>query len=259
VTPNAAIYPDLKGRVAAVTGGSRGIGEAMALGLAANGAHVLIGSISLEEGEIAAKKISEMGGSALAFYLDVAKREDCESFVRHAVDRFGSLDIMMCNAGISVAADALSTDVALWDRTIGIDLTGAFNTAIAAGHQMVDQGSGGSIVFTSSTAAQVGFERLTAYSAAKGAVNQLMRSLAMEWGPHRIRVNAIAPGWTSHRMTGNETAVGRGTIEKGIARTPLRRVGELAEIAAPALFLASEAASFITGAVLTVDGGYTAV
>jgi NAD(P)-dependent dehydrogenase (short-subunit alcohol dehydrogenase family) len=124
---------------------------------------------------------------------------------------------------------------------------------------MIDRGSGGSLVFTSSTAAQVGFERLTAYSAAKGAVNQLVRSLAMEWGPHRIRVNAIAPGWTSHRMEGNDKTVDRSVIEKGIARTPLRRVGELAEIVAPALFLASDAASFITGTIVIVDGGYTAV
>jgi len=258
MTSHSAIYPGFKGRVAAVTGGSRGFGRAMALGLAANGAHVLIGSISYEESENTAEQIRQEGGSAIAQRLDVANREECESFVRRAVEHFGSLDVMMCNAGISIAADAVSTDAATWHRTIDVNLTGAFNAAVAAASQMIGSGTGGSIVFTSSTAAQVGFERLAAYSAAKGAVNQLVRSLAMEWGPHRIRVNAIAPGWTSHRMEGNETKVDRGLIEKGIARTPLRRVGEVAEIVAPALFLASEAASFITGAVLIVDGGYTA-
>jgi NAD(P)-dependent dehydrogenase (short-subunit alcohol dehydrogenase family) len=259
MTPAPAIYPDLKGRVAAVTGGSRGFGRAMAFGLAANGAHVVVGSISLAESEKVAGQIRQEGGSAIALLLDVASRADCESFVRQAVRQFGSLDVMMCNAGISIAADALRTDAQIWHRTIDVNLTGAFNSAVTACRQMIDSGSGGSIVFTSSNAAQVGFEGLAAYGAAKSAVNQLVRSLAMEWGPHRIRVNAIAPGWTSHRMEGNEGKVHHGVIEQAIARTPLRRVGEVAEIVAPALFLVSEAASFITGTVLTVDGGYTAV
>ena len=111
-------------------------------------------------------------------------------------------------------------------------------------------------IFTSSTAAQVGFERLAAYGAAKSAINQLVRTLALEWGPHGIRVNGIAPG--NHRMEGNEGLVDQRAIQRGIERTPLGRVGEPFEVAAPAIFLASQAASFITGAILTVDGGYTA-
>lgn len=258
MTAAAATYPDLKGRVAAVTGGGRGLGKAMALSLAANGAHVLVGSLSLEESEDVATEIRRAGGSAVAHRLDVVRREDCEAFVRRAVEAFGSLDVMVCNAGISPLAPALDTDAETWRRTIDVDLTGAFNTAVAAGRRMVESGAGGSIVLTSSTAAQVAFERLAAYGAAKGAINQLVRSLAMEWGPQGVRVNAVAPGWTDHRMQGNASAVDPAAIAKGIERTPLRRVGKPSEIAAAVLFLASDASSFITGAVIPVDGGYTA-
>ncbi|MGE0210850.1 MAG: SDR family NAD(P)-dependent oxidoreductase [Parvibaculaceae bacterium] len=252
------VHPDLRGRVAAVTGGGRGLGLAMARHLAANGAHVLVGSISEQESEEAAELIRREGGTVEGSRLDVINREECEAFVARAVDRFGRLDIMMCNAGISIPGSAFETDAQAWDRTLAIDLTGVFNTALAAGRHMVKAGTGGAIVVTSSTAARVAFEGLTAYCAAKGGVEQLVRSLAAEWGPHGIRVNAVAPGWTSNRMQGNEAKVDRSMLDAGIDRTPLRRVGEVDEIAAPAVFLASDAASFITGAVLVVDGGYTA-
>lgn len=251
-------HPDLKGRVAAVTGGSRGLGLAMARHLAANGARVLIGSISAAESEDAAEAIRRQGGSAEGCRLEVAERESCEGFVARAVDRFGRLDIMMCNAGISVPGSALETDVRGWNDTLSVDLTGVFNSALAAGREMMKAGNGGTIVVTSSTAARVAFEGFTAYCAAKGGVEQLVRSLAAEWGPHGIRVNAVAPGWTSNRMQGNEAKLDRAVLDAGIARTPLRRVAEVDEIAAPAVFLASDAASFVTGAVLVVDGGYTA-
>jgi NAD(P)-dependent dehydrogenase (short-subunit alcohol dehydrogenase family) len=113
-------------------------------------------------------------------------------------------------------------------------------------------------VVTSSNASLVGFSGLSAYGAAKGGVNQLVRSLALEWGPYNVRVNAVAPGWTSHRMEGNGDRVKSEVSDAAIARTPLRRFGTAEEISAATLFLASDSASFITGAVLAVDGGYTA-
>jgi NAD(P)-dependent dehydrogenase (short-subunit alcohol dehydrogenase family) len=252
------IYRDFNGRVVAITGASRGLGLAMARVFAHNGAHVLIGSLSFSESERAVDIILKAGGSAVPYELDVADREQCGRFVAHAIDRFGALDVMMCNAGISIHADAFATTEQAWQRTLDVDLTGAFNTAVCAAQRMKESGKGGAIVFTSSTAAQVGFGRLAAYGAAKSAINQLVRTLALEWGPHAIRVNAIAPGWTNHRMEGNEAIVDQLAIERGIVRTPLGRVGEPAEIAAPAIFLASQAASFITGVILTADGGYTA-
>lgn len=255
----AARYPDLEGRVAGITGGSRGLGRAMALALAANGAHVLIGSIAPAESEEVVRQIRAIGGSALAQPLDVRSREQCQAFARYAAERFGALDIMICNAGIGPAASAREMNADTWQRTIDVNLTGAFNAAVAAADQMISQAKGGAIVFTSSNAAQVSFGGLAAYGASKAGVNQLVRSLATELGPHGIRVNAIAPGWTNHRMEGNDGKVDPQILAAAIARTPLRRVGEAEEIAAAALFLASEAASFISGVVLTVDGGYTAV
>jgi NAD(P)-dependent dehydrogenase (short-subunit alcohol dehydrogenase family) len=256
---SAARYPDLEGRVAAVTGGSRGFGRAMALAFAANGAHVIIGSIAPAESEGVARQIREQGGSALARQLDVRSRDQCEAFSQHAVDRFGALDIMICNAGIGPAASVADISPEIWQRTIDVNLTGAFNTSVTAAKRMISAGKGGSIVFVSSNAAQVGFSGLAAYGAAKAGINQLVRSLAMEFGPQGIRANAIAPGWTNHRMEGNEGTIDHQIMAEGIARTPLRRVGEVEEIAGAAVFLASEAASFISGVVLTVDGGYTAV
>ena len=255
----AARYPDLNGRVAAVTGGSRGLGRAIALALAANGAHVLIGSIAPAKSDEVVDEISATGGSAHAQALDICHRDQCEAFIRCAVERWGSLDIMICNAGIGPAGPARDVSSEIWQRMIAVNLTGAFNSAIVAADQIISSGKGGSIVFTSSNAAQVGFDGLAAYGAAKAGVNQLVRSLALELGPHAIRVNAIAPGWTNHRMEGNEGKVDPQILAAGIARTPLKRVGEVEEIAAAAVFLASEAASFISGVVLTVDGGYTAV
>jgi NAD(P)-dependent dehydrogenase (short-subunit alcohol dehydrogenase family) len=252
-------FPSLNGRVAAISGGSRGLGLAMALALAGNGASVVIGSPSNADNQAALERLKSVGGQASAHHLDVTSRESCEAFVTSAVKDFGRLDIMLCNAGISISQSAFETSEQTWAKTIGIDLAGVFNSAVAAARKMTMQSTGGSIVVTSSNASLVGFNGLSAYGAAKGGVNQLVRSLALEWGQHNIRVNAVAPGWTEHRMEGNGHSVNATVAEAAIARTPLKRFGTADEIAAATLFLASESASFITGTVLAVDGGYTSV
>jgi NAD(P)-dependent dehydrogenase (short-subunit alcohol dehydrogenase family) len=256
--PSSLAFPALNGRVAAVTGGSRGLGLAMAWALVRNGATVLIGSLSETDNQSALERLNGIGGQARGRHLDVTSRESCAAFVADAVARHGRLDIMLCNAGISIAQPALETSEATWEKTLGVDLTGVFNSAVAAAEQMRTQATGGSIVVTSSNASLVAFQGMSAYGAAKGGVNQLVRSLALEWGPHTIRVNAVAPGWTDHRMEGNGESVDRTVADAAIARTPLRRFGTTEEIAAATLFLASDSASFITGTVLAVDGGYTA-
>jgi NAD(P)-dependent dehydrogenase (short-subunit alcohol dehydrogenase family) len=253
----ALAFPSLEGRVAAVTGGSRGLGLAMACALAGNGVKVLIGSPSEADNQAALDRLNAIGGQVRSRYLDVASRDSCEAFVVDAVDSFGRIDIMLCNAGISISQPALETSEATWEKTLGVDLTGVFNSAVAAARQMTAQATGGSIVVTSSNASLVGFHGLSAYGAAKGGVNQLVRSFALEWGRHNIRVNAVAPGWTDHRMEGNGHSVDSAVAAAAIARTPLRRFGTADEIAAAALFLASDSASFVTGTVLAVDGGYT--
>jgi NAD(P)-dependent dehydrogenase (short-subunit alcohol dehydrogenase family) len=230
----------------------------MAHALAANGAAVLIGSPSEADNQDALDKLGKVTDQVRSRHLDVTSRESCDAFVANAVSEFQCIDIMLCNAGISISQAAFETTEDTWDRTLGVDLTGVFNSAAAAARQMKRQSGGGSIVMTSSNASLVGFPGLAAYGAAKGGVNQLMRSLAVEWGSHNIRVNAVAPGWTNHRMEGNGHKVDEAVSSVALARTPLKRFGTAEEIAAATLFLASESASFITGTVLAVDGGYTA-
>lgn len=251
---------DLTGRVAAVSGAGRGLGRAMAEALAGSGAKVMCGGRTLATVEAAAKAINEAGGEAAACALDVVDRAACEDFVAATVERFGRIDIMMCNAGISIPRPAIDTDEATWRKVLDVDLTGCFNSAVAAGARMIDQGTGGAIVATSSNSGLVGFPNLAAYCAAKGGVHQLVRTLAIEWAPYGIRVNAVAPGWMAHAMKGAgfEREDPRVKDEIGLT-TPLRRTGSDEEIAGPAVFLASDAASFITGVILPVDGGYVAV
>ncbi len=249
---------DLTGKVAAVTGGGRGLGRAIATGLAACGAKVVVGSRKIEDCEATVATINAGGGGeAIAEFVDVLDRGACDRFVAAAAERFGGLDILMSNAGICIPKEALETDEREWRQTMDVDLTGCFNISIAAARHMIKRGRGGAIVVTSSNASTVAFSRLTAYGAAKGGVDQLIRNLAFEWGPRGIRVNGVAPGWTEHVMRDNEALVDDpAAIDQINLRTPLGRFGQVEEIAGPAIFLASPAASFVTGVVLRVDGGY---
>jgi NAD(P)-dependent dehydrogenase (short-subunit alcohol dehydrogenase family) len=249
---------DLTGKVAVVTGGGRGLGRAIAIGLAACGAKVVVGSRKIEDCQSTVGAIeAECGGEAIAQSIDVLDRKACDEFVAAAVRRFGRLDILMSNAGICIPKAALETDEQDWRQTMDVDLTGCFNMSVAAGRHMIERHRAGAIVITSSNASTVAFSRLAAYGAAKGGVDQLVRSLAFEWGSSGIRVNGIAPGWTEHNMRDNETLVDDPAVVDQInVRTPLGRVGRVEEIARPAIFLASPAASFVTGVILRVDGGY---
>ena len=228
------------------------------MGLAACGAKVVVGSLQLEDCESTVGDIKAgYGGEALARFVDVRDRKACEDFVAAAVKRFGALDILMSNAGICIPKAALETDEEDWRRTLDTDLTGCFNMALAAGRHMIEAHRPGAIVVTSSNASTIAFSRLAAYGAAKGGVDQLVRNLAFEWGPSGIRVNGIAPGWTEHNMRDNESLIeDPAAVEQINQRTPLRRFGRVEEIAGPAIVLASPAASFVTGVVLRIDGGY---
>jgi NAD(P)-dependent dehydrogenase (short-subunit alcohol dehydrogenase family) len=249
---------DLAGRVAAVTGAGQGLGRAIAVALAGSGAKVLCGARTLAKVEATAAAIGAEGGEAAAAVLDVTDRASCAAFVAAAVTRWGRFDIMVCNAGIRVPRPAVDTDEATWRRILDVDLTGCFNSAHAAGHWMIEHG-GGAIVAVGSTAGMVGFPNLVAYGAAKGGVGQMVRTLAIEWAPYGIRVNAVAPGHMAHAMRHaafeREDPRVRDEID---LTTPLRRTGRDEELAGPAVFLASDAASFITGVVMPVDGGYVA-
>ncbi len=252
---------DLTGKVAVVTGGGRGLSRAMAIGLADAGAKVVVCTRTKADVDAVAAEINARGGDALAVAFDATSRDDCHRLMAETIKAYGRLDVMLVGHGVSgVPVDALDVTIDNFETVVGINITGCFNAAQYAARQMVKQGEGGSIILVSSTSSMVAFPGIMAYGASKGGVDQMMREMAAAWGTHNIRVNTINPGYTTHAMKGKGP---RGADEKNEAairlRTPLERRGEPSEFAGPAIFLASDASSFVTGVVLSVDGGYCAL
>lgn len=250
----------LEGKTAIVTGSGRGLGKAIAAGLARCGANLVICSRTLEESQASAAEIEDAGGTAAPIRVDTTDRESCQELVAFAKDRFGSVDVLVNNAGIDIIKPAEEMDFESWSKVIDVNLVGYFNCSQYAAQEMFAQGSGGSIVNISSIASLVGISGLVAYSAAKGGVNQITRVMAAEWAVRGVRVNAIGPGYFDNIMrdAGDEHARPE-KQEQVINFTPMRRRGRPEELVGPVAFLASEASSYVTGSVLTVDGGYTAI
>jgi NAD(P)-dependent dehydrogenase (short-subunit alcohol dehydrogenase family) len=249
---------DLSGRVAVITGTSRGIGRELAHGFAEAGATVVGCARSFERAEKTAAELRAKGHETLPVLADVSTPEGANALITTAVRRYGRIDILVCNAGVNVKKKSLDFTSAEFDTVINGNLKAYFLCAQAAARQFIAQGSGGVIVMNSSNASVAAFEDLTPYCAAKGGVDMLVRGLASEWGPHGIRVNAFNPGYTKHSMTVEGQAYLADAEKEIAARTPLRRLAEMKEMAGPAIFLASDAASFVTGTILLADGGWCA-
>lgn len=244
---------DLTGRLAVVTGGAAGIGQSIARVLTEAGARV---AILDRDGDAARRLADEIGG--LAYSLDVTDAGAAEETAARLVGEAGVPHILVNNAGIVHNGPALEVDLADWRRVIDVNLHGVFHTARAFGRPMVEAGRG-SVVNISSMCGEIVVhpQPQAAYNAAKAGVNLLTKSLAVEWAG-RVRVNAVAPGYTATELT----LAGRSRpdwFERWLAATPMGRLGEPREIALAVAFLASDAASYITGTVLAVDGGYTAL
>ena len=250
---------DLTGKVAIVTGSGRGLGKAMAIALADHGAAVVICSRTTSEAESAAAEIAEAGGRAAATTVDVTDRSSCEALMGFARDTFGGLHVLVNNAGTDFIQPAEDYRVQDWEQILAVNLGGYFHCAQLAARHMLDNG-GGSIIMNSSIASTVGIHGLLGYGAAKGAVNQLVRTMAVEWAQKGVRVNAIAPGYFDNIMAnaGEEHARAE-KQEQVITFTPMGRRGVPDELGGPVVFLASDASSYVTGHVLYVDGGYTAM
>ncbi len=249
---------DLTGKIAIVTGSSRGIGRELALGYAAAGATVVGCARSSDGAERTAEEIRAKGGHAIGLSVDMTDLQDVDRLIEVTVNRYSRLDIMHANAGIDITGPVTDYTADQFATVIDGNLKSAFLCAQAAGKQFIEQRSGGAIIFTSSNASVAAFAKLTPYCAAKGGIDALVRALAEELGPHGIRVNAINPGYTNHQMNPNSETIMNEAREAIIARTPLRRIGDIAEMVGPSVFLASDAASYVTGVCLLVDGGWCA-
>jgi len=247
----------LSGKVALITGGSRGIGKAIALAFAEAGADLIIASRKLPDLEKVTKQISQMGRRALPVEANVRHLPEIERLVKEAMNQFGRIDVLVNNAGTSLAyGSVFNIDEKVWDITLGLNLKGYFFLSQAVGRIMRNQG-GGTIINTASIVGIRPFAGMGVYSISKAGVTMLTQVLAQEWGQYNIRVNAIAPGVVKTRLS---RALWMDTLycKEYEENTALGRMAELEEIANAALFLASEASSYMTGQTLLVDGGFYA-
>ena len=253
----------LKDKVAIVTGGSRGIGRAVSVRFAEEGAKVVVNfAREADSGEFkksadqVVEEIILSGGEAIAYEADVAKKQAVDKMVNDAVDQYGRLDIMVANAGICPFAEVSEIDEALLDRVIGVNQKGAFFCAQASMQAMIKQRIPGRIIFTSSVSSIFGGELQAHYCATKGAVNQLMKSIAISAGKYGITANAVLPGTVITDINRKELEEENPELKKYfIKRTPIGRLPTPEDIANAMLFFASDDASCVSGATLIVDGG----
>jgi NAD(P)-dependent dehydrogenase (short-subunit alcohol dehydrogenase family) len=247
---------DLTGRVAVVTGGTTGLGRAIALGLAAAGADVVSSSRRTQEVENAAAEIEALGRRSLRVVSDVLDRPSIQALHDAVLKAFGKVDILVNAAGITRTCPILQTHEADWSRIIETNLTGTLRACQIFGATMARAGYG-RIINIASLGSFVAFRGVAPYSASKAGVVSLTKTLAIELAPNGVNVNAIAPGIFTTEL--NRSLVqGTPRGEELLMRTPMHRFGQAHELAGAAIFLASEAASFVTGEVIAVDGGFLA-
>jgi len=244
----------LAGKVAIVTGGSRGIGKAVVDLLASFGTTVVVNYLRDEQAAAdTVARAREQGAEAIAIQANVSQLTEADRLVNETLERFGRIDFLICNAGIWEGAPVESTSEELWDRTIEINLKGAWSVCRAAVPAMKRQ-KFGRIVIVSSTAGQRGEADFSNYAASKGGQISFMKSLSTELGPFGINVNCVAPGWVDTDMT-SETLADKTRIESILKEIPKGRVATPDDIAGPVVFLCSAWADHITGATISVNGG----
>lgn len=251
----------LDGKVAIVTGGAMGLGQAMATALAQAGADIVIADIQEDVAQATATTIRETEGvQATSLKVDVTNPDDVQKMVDDVVDEFGKIDILINNAGMTINAKAEEMTYEQWNKVINLNLNGVFLVAQAVGRQMIKQGHG-NIINTSSMSGVIANkpQEQCSYNASKAGVIMLTKSLAMEWSKYNIKVNTIAPGYMKTELTKPFFEKGGAMIDDWMGFTPMGRPGLPEELGGIVVYLASDASSFAQGSVFTIDGGYTAL
>lgn len=246
---------DLTGKVALVTGATRGLGYAIATGLARAGCDVAVVARTAADTKAVAAEIAAMGRRSLAVPADVANVAQIRAMVERVAEHFGRIDILVNNVGFAIETPSFEVTEDEWDRQMAVNVKGAFFCCQAVGKIMARQG-GGKIINLGSDLAIVGWPQVAAYCASKGGVSQITKVLALEWAKHNIQVNAIGPA--NFRTPGNVLAQDPETATALAARNPQGRLGEPEEVVGAVIYLASPASSRVTGHLLMIDGGLTA-
>ncbi|MDC0702805.1 SDR family oxidoreductase [Priestia megaterium] len=250
---------DLTGKTAIITGGGRGLGEQMAEGLAESGANIVLCSRKKEACQQVADRLARLDVKTLALTCDISQPEDIKNVVHQTIETFGRIDILINNSGATWGAPVEEMPLEAWQKVMNINVTGTFLMSQEAGKEMIKQ-KAGKIINIASIAGLGGtdpqYMDTIGYNTSKGAVITFTKDLAVKWGQHNIQVNAIAPGFFPTKMSGAIMEQGKDYF---LSQTPLKRFGSEADLKGAAVFLASAASNYITGDVLTVDGGVHAM
>jgi 2-dehydro-3-deoxy-D-gluconate 5-dehydrogenase len=246
---------DLSGRVAVITGGNGGIGLGMAKGMAAAGAAIVVAGRDAAKSGAAVKELEAAGGKATAIPVDVLQETSCRALIDQTVKAYGRLDILVNNAGMSIRKQPEQYTLAEWHTVLDSNLTSAFLCSHAAYPALKQRG--GKIINIGSMMSIFGAPFATAYAASKGGMVQMTKAMATAWAKDNIQVNAILPGWIDTALTRRAREQIQGLHDNVLRRTPAGRWGEPSDFAGIAVFLAAAASDFVTGAAITVDGGYS--
>lgn len=247
---------DLKGKTAVVTGAGRGIGRAIAIGLAEAGANVALLARTEEDLKETSSVIEKLGSKTLVLPTDVTNRDQVHKSISAVRSEWGKIDILVNNAGMNIRSKALEATDEEWQTIMDTNLKSAFMMSQEAGKVMKGQQSGGKIINIASVAGQVALRTGVVYAATKAALMQMTKVLAMEWGQYGINVNSIGPWYFKTPLT-EKLLADEAYVEDILAVTPLKRIGELPELVGPVVFLSSDAGNYVTGQTLFVDGGMT--
>ena len=248
----------LGGKVCLIIGGAQGIGEACARLFLEQGAKVVIVDIHNERGQSLASQLQQQGHEILFIASDIGNKAEVDAVIKQVIAQHGRLDVLVSNAGIFKAAPFLEVSESDFDEVLRVNLKGAFLMGQAAARVMKDQG-GGAIVHMSSVNGVLAIPEIASYNVSKGGLNQLTRAMALALADDGIRVNAVAPGTIATELASKAVLTSEEARNKILGRTPMKRLGDPSEVAHVVAFLASDAASYITGEVITVDGGRMAL